>query len=79
MVGHVLGCDKGFLVTTEFLVLCRDKGSLCHNMVPKLQAVSWSRHSIFISRQCFVSLSRQCRGRGFLIVTETVTTRGQVL
>ena len=26
MVGHVLGHDKGFLVPTEFLVLCRDRG-----------------------------------------------------
>ena len=26
MVGHVLGRDRGFLVTTEFLVLCHDRG-----------------------------------------------------
>ena len=26
MLRHVLGRDKGFLVATEFLVLCRDKG-----------------------------------------------------
>ena len=34
--GQVLGCDRGFLVETEFLVLCRDKGSLCHDMVLRL-------------------------------------------
>ena len=28
MVGHVLGRDRGFLVATEFLVLCHDKGFL---------------------------------------------------
>ena len=26
MVEYVLGHDRGFLVATEFLVLCRDKG-----------------------------------------------------
>ena len=51
MVGHVLGRDRGFLVATEFLVLCRD-------MVLRLQVVAWSRHSTFMSQHCFVSLSR---------------------
>ena len=45
--GQVLGRDKGFLVVTEFLVLCRD-------MVLKLQAIAWSRHCIFMSRQCLL-------------------------
>ena len=31
--GQVLGRDKSFLVATEFLVLCRDKGSLCRDVV----------------------------------------------
>ena len=43
--GQVLGRNRGFLVMTEFLVLCRDKGSLCHDMVIRLQAIAWSRHS----------------------------------
>ena len=47
--GQVLGRDRGFLVATEFLVLCRDRGSLCYDMVFMLQAVAWSRHNIFIS------------------------------
>ena len=55
--GLVLGRGRDFLVATTFLVLCRDRGSLCRDMVLRLQAVAWSRHSIFISRQCFVSLS----------------------
>ena len=33
-----------FLVAIEFLVLCRDRGSLCRDMVLRLQAVSRSRH-----------------------------------
>ena len=40
--GQVLGRDRGFLVAIEFLVLCHDRGSLCHNLVLKLQAVAWS-------------------------------------
>ena len=39
---QVLGRNRGFLVATEFLVLCRDRGSMCHDMVLKLQAVAWS-------------------------------------
>ena len=35
-VGQVLGRDRGFLVTTMFLVLCPNKGSLCREMVLKL-------------------------------------------
>ena len=54
---QVLGCDKGFLVAIEFLVLCRDSGSLCHDMVLRLQVVAWSRHSFSMSQQCFASLS----------------------
>ena len=46
-----------FLVMTEFLVLCRDKGSLCRDMVLRLQAVAKLRHSLSMSRQCFASLS----------------------
>ena len=41
--GQVLGRDRGFLVVTEFLVLCHDRGSLCRDMVLRLQAVAWSR------------------------------------
>ena len=55
--GQVLGRDRGYLVATEFLVLCHDRGSLCRDMVLRLQAVVWSRYSIFMSRHCFVSLS----------------------
>ena len=33
---QVLGRDKGFLVATEFLVLCPDRGSLCCEMVLRL-------------------------------------------
>ena len=33
---QVLGCDRGSLVETEFCVLCRDRGSLCRNMVLRL-------------------------------------------
>ena len=54
---QVLGRDRGFLVATEFLVLCRDGGSLCLDMVLRLQAVAWLRHSFSMSRQCFASLS----------------------
>ena len=46
-----------FLVVTKFLILCRDKGSLCRDMVLRLQAVARSRHSLSMSRQCFASLS----------------------
>ena len=35
--GQVLGHDRGFLVATKFLVLCRDRGSLCQDMVLSLQ------------------------------------------
>ena len=56
-VWEVLGRDRGFLVLTEFLVMCHDRGSLCRDMVLRLHVVAWSRHSIFMSRQCFVSLS----------------------
>ena len=49
MVRHVLGHDRGFLVAIEFLSMCRYRGSLCHNMVLRLQAIAWSRHSIFMS------------------------------
>ena len=55
--GQVLGRDKSFLVVTKFLVLCRNRGSLCRNMVLRLQVVAWSRHSFSMSRQCFASLS----------------------
>ena len=51
--GEVLGRDRGFLVATEFLVLCRNRG---RDMVLKLQIVAWSGHSIFMLRQCFSSL-----------------------
>ena len=51
MFGQVSSRDRGFLVATEFLVLCRD-------MVLRLQIVAWSRHYIFMSRQRF-----SCRGR----------------
>ena len=74
--GQVLGRDSGFLVAKEFLALRRDRGSLCRDMVLRLQAVAWSRHNIFMSRQCFVSLSWQCRDKGFLVTIEMVTTRG---
>ena len=54
--GQVLGRDRGFLVATEFLVLCRDRGSLCRDrgslcrdMVLRLQAVAWSQHSFSLS------------------------------
>ena len=39
-LGQVLGRDRGFLVATKFLVLCRDRGSLCPDMILKLQAVA---------------------------------------
>ena len=52
--GQVLGCDKSFLVATEFLVLCRDRGSLCRDVVLRVQVVSWSRHCIFMSRRCLL-------------------------
>ena len=39
---QVLDRDRSFLVATEFLVLCRDRGSLCRDMVLRLQAVAWS-------------------------------------
>ena len=77
--GQVLGRDRGFLVVTKFLVLSRDRGSLCRDMFLRLQVVVWSRHSFFMSRQCLVSLPRRYRDRGFHVVTEIVTTRGQVL
>ena len=38
--GQVLGHNRGFLVETNFLVLCRDRGSLCHDMVLRLQEVA---------------------------------------
>ena len=44
---QVLGCDRGFLVAIEFLVLCRDWGSPCRDMVLRMKAVAWSRHCIF--------------------------------
>ena len=50
--GQVLGLSRGFLVATEFLVLCRDRGSLCHDMVLRLQTVVGSQYNIFMSRQC---------------------------
>ena len=37
--GQVLGLDRGFLVATEFLVLCRNRGSLCRDMALRLHAV----------------------------------------
>ena len=40
--GQVLGHDRGFLVATEFLVLCRA-------MVLRLKVVAWSRHSFSMS------------------------------
>ena len=49
-VWQVLGHDRGFLAATEFLVLCRNRGSLCRDMVLRLQVVAWLRHSIFMSR-----------------------------
>ena len=49
MVGHGLGLNMGFLIMTEFLVLSRDRDSLFRDMVLRLQAVAWSRHSIFMS------------------------------
>ena len=55
--GQVLDRNRSFLVVTEFLVLCRDRGSLCRDMVLRLQAVAWSRHSFSMSQQCFASLS----------------------
>ena len=57
MVGHALGLNRGFPVMTEFSVLCHDRGSLCRDMVIRLQAIAWSQHSIFMLRRCFVSLS----------------------
>ena len=57
MVGHVLGRDKGFLVATEFLVLCRDRVSLCRNMALMFHAIARSRHFFSMSRECFPSLS----------------------
>ena len=44
---QVLGYDRGFLVAIEFLVLCRDWGSLCRDVVLRLKAVALSRHCIF--------------------------------
>ena len=38
--GQVLGRDRGFLVAIEFLVVCCDMGSLCRDMVLRLQAVA---------------------------------------
>ena len=62
--GQGLGLNRGFLVAIEFMVLChdrgflrRDRGSMCRDMVLRLQAVSWSRHSFSMSRQSFASLS----------------------
>ena len=40
--GQVLGRDRGFLVATEFLVLCHDKGSLCRDMALWLHTVARS-------------------------------------
>ena len=57
MVGHVLGRDRGFLVETEFLVLCRDRGSLCRNMALRFHAVARTQHIFSMSRQCFACLS----------------------
>ena len=55
--GQVLGCNRVFLVATEFLVLCRNRVSLCRDMVLKLQAVAWLQHIFSMYRQCFASLS----------------------
>ena len=38
--GQVLGRNRSFLVAIEFLVLCRNRGSLCHDMVLKLEVVA---------------------------------------
>ena len=53
---QVLCRDRGFLVTIDFLVLCRDMGSLCRDMVLRLQTVAWLRHSFSMSLQCFAFL-----------------------
>ena len=51
------------------MVLCRYKGSLCRDMVLKLQAVAWSRHSIFMSRQRFPCRDRDGHDKRSGIVT----------
>ena len=40
-----------------FLVMCRNRGPLCHNMALRLNAAARPRHSFSMSRQCFASLS----------------------
>ena len=54
MFEQVLGRDRGFLITTDFLILCRNRGSLCHDMVLRFHAVARSLHK---GSLCFVSLS----------------------
>ena len=77
MLGQVLGHDRGFLITIEFLVLCRER-------VPYVTA--WfsgyrqllGRDIVFPCRDS-AFLSSRCRDRGFHVATETAVTRGQVL
>ena len=76
MVRHVLGRDRGFLVVTEFLVLCRDRG------------FPMSRHGSQAAGSCLVAtyyfhvmtvLSFSITIKVFLVATETAMTRGQVM
>ena len=39
-----LGRNRGFLVAIEFLVLCRDRGSLCHDIVLRFKQWKLSQH-----------------------------------
>ena len=65
-----LGHDRGFL--------CRDKALwLCHNS-GFCVAIGFGLSRALLGRGRGCSLSCQCRDKGPLVVTETVTTRGHV-
>ena len=70
--GKVLGRNRGFLVAIEFLVLCRDRGSLCHDMVLRLQEVAWSRHSTCHDSALFI-----CRDNVAIVVSLSWPRRPQ--
>ena len=80
MFGQVLGRDKGFLVMIEFLWFNVAIG--VHYVATWFLGLRQflGRDIVFPCRNCILLLCRNnVMTKGFLIATETVTIRGQVL
>ena len=79
MVVHVLGRDRGFLVATEFLVLCCDRGSLCLAWFSGYRQLL-GRNIVFLCRDSALFLyCDDVAIEVFLFATKTTMTRGQVM